>query len=305
MSADAARCDSVNQAQSSLRQALAYFPKPAGAAGTPTAQALSVPPPHVAPGGPLPGYTPREQLQVIVGNLRERQLKGPWRSAHSASQQPKRAGNMAGSMVASAAENINHNGSQVSSDVSIDSSCRGSQISTAYAGSSSSLANSFTGQLGTGIACSEAAAPEGLSSLGARLHMHGQCTPCKFIRSLRGCRDGSMCMLCHEPHEELSRSGVRKAARTKALQRRAMIELAQGSAAAAAAAVPERLPQTMALDYEQISAAPWLRNNFHYAPVPGRAPSASSFSTSVPGSGASSSYGLSDGPSSYCQVFSL
>ncbi|CAK0899734.1 unnamed protein product, partial [Prorocentrum cordatum] len=35
-----------------------------------------------------------------------------------------------------------------------------------------------------------------------------------------------------------------------ALQRRAMIELAQGSAAAAAAAVPERLPQTMALDMQ-------------------------------------------------------
>ncbi|CAK0869580.1 unnamed protein product, partial [Prorocentrum cordatum] len=107
-------------------------------------------------------------------------------------------------------------------------------------------------------------APEGLSSLGASLHRRGECTPCKFIRSLRGCRDGSMCMLCHEPHEELSRSAVRKAARTKGLLRRSMIERAE------------------------VAAAPWLRDGSRPAPGPSKAPSVSSASSSLLGSGVGS-----------------
>ncbi|CAK0881846.1 unnamed protein product, partial [Prorocentrum cordatum] len=227
------------------------------------------------------------QLQALLGGLCERQLRGP-------GQPPRRAGHAAGGVAAHAAESGSQRGSQIGSDFS----GQGHQLSTGYAGSSSSLTDSFTGPVEAGRACTEAAAPEGLSSLGASLHGLGHCTPCKFIRSLRGCRDGSMCRLCHEPHEELSRSGVRKAARAIALQRRAMIEKAE---AAAAAAVPARPPE----DYEEVSAAPWLRHNFSYAPRPGGALSTSSASTSVPGSGASSGHGSGEGPPLYCRVFSL
>jgi len=242
---------------------------------------------------------PQEHLQLVLGSLRERQLSGAWHSDHAANQQPKRAGSMVGSSastVANVADNINQNGSQVGSD----SSGQWSQINTGYVGSSSNLSNSFTGPMGPGIDCPEEASPGRLSSLGASLHKLHQCTPCKFIRSLRGCRDGSMCNLCHEPHEELTRSGVRKAARTKALQRRAMLERVQ-----LAAAVPGRLPETNAPDNMQASAVPGLRDNTSCAPWPSRTPSVSLASMTMPGNGAISNHGPSEGPPSYCQVFSF
>jgi len=304
MPSDAPRGDSGTQVQSSLRQALACFPKPTAA------ESQSAAPPHAAPTGiarvapppglgPPPGYMPQEHLQLVLGSLRERQLSGAWRSDHAANQQPKRAGSMVGSSastVANVADNINQNGSQVGSD----SSGQWSQISTGYIGSSSNLSNSFNSPMGPGIACPEEASPGSVSSLGASLHKLHQCTPCKFIRSLRGCRDGSMCKLCHEPHEELTRSGVRKAARTKALQRRAMLEMVQ-----VAATVPGRLPETNALDNMQASALPGLRDNTSCAPWPSRTPSVSLASMTMPGNGAMSNHGPSEGPPSYCQVFSF
>jgi hypothetical protein len=49
-----------------------------------------------------------------------------------------------------------------------------------------------------------------LPSRGAALHEIGLCTPCKFHRSRRGCKDGSQCTLCHHPHWELTYSGIRR-----------------------------------------------------------------------------------------------
>mmetsp|Transcript_49608 Transcript_49608/g.160378 ORF Transcript_49608/g.160378 Transcript_49608/m.160378 type:complete len:235 (-) Transcript_49608:119-823(-) len=54
-----------------------------------------------------------------------------------------------------------------------------------------------------------------LMSLGTQLHPLGRCTPCKFYRSRRGCRDGIECTLCHYPHEEMTYSEVRKAVKER------------------------------------------------------------------------------------------
>jgi len=67
-----------------------------------------------------------------------------------------------------------------------------------------------------------------LWSEGSRLHDCGECTPCKFFRSRRGCKAGTECNLCHFPHEELTFSAIRKVMRDKALAKRT--SLAVGAA---------------------------------------------------------------------------
>jgi len=63
-----------------------------------------------------------------------------------------------------------------------------------------------------------------LLSLGSRLHEAGACTPCKFQRTLRGCRDGALCKLCHYAHEGETRSAVRSAVRRRGLEKRAYFD---------------------------------------------------------------------------------
>jgi len=65
--------------------------------------------------------------------------------------------------------------------------------------------------------------PETMTELshGSRLHNAGQCIPCRFFRSKRGCKDGARCNLCHEPHPELTGSAVRRMVRRSGLQKRA------------------------------------------------------------------------------------
>jgi hypothetical protein len=63
-----------------------------------------------------------------------------------------------------------------------------------------------------------------LLSLGSSQHDSGNCTPCKFTRSARGCKDGVLCKLCHADHYDLTRSGVRRAARFRGLQKRAIFD---------------------------------------------------------------------------------
>mmetsp|Transcript_1141 Transcript_1141/g.3682 ORF Transcript_1141/g.3682 Transcript_1141/m.3682 type:complete len:307 (+) Transcript_1141:82-1002(+) len=75
-------------------------------------------------------------------------------------------------------------------------------------------------------------------SLGSRLHDDAACTPCKFFRSARGCRDGALCKLCHYPHEGETRSAVRRAVRRSGLQKRAQFE------ANAARLLPEMVKNT-------------------------------------------------------------
>jgi len=50
-------------------------------------------------------------------------------------------------------------------------------------------------------------------SLGSQLHHLGECTPCKFFRSRRGCRDGLQCTLCHFPHSNMTYSSIKRAVR--------------------------------------------------------------------------------------------
>jgi len=61
-------------------------------------------------------------------------------------------------------------------------------------------------------------------SFGSRLHLQNRCTPCKFFRGRRGCRDGVQCKMCHFPHEELTYSGIRKAAKNSALAKRSWFD---------------------------------------------------------------------------------
>jgi len=56
-------------------------------------------------------------------------------------------------------------------------------------------------------------------SVGSRLHAVDACTPCKFYRGRRGCKDGVHCQFCHHKHEELTYSGIRRLMRKKGLER--------------------------------------------------------------------------------------
>jgi len=58
-------------------------------------------------------------------------------------------------------------------------------------------------------------------SVGSRLHSVGECTPCKFNRSRRGCKDGLDCQLCHFPHLEYTYSGIRRIMKDYGLAQRA------------------------------------------------------------------------------------
>jgi len=78
----------------------------------------------------------------------------------------------------------------------------------------------------------------GFLSLGSRLHEGGACTPCKFFRSTRGCRDGALCRLCHYPHEGETRSALRRAVRRNGLEKRAFFD------ANAAQIMPEMVKNT-------------------------------------------------------------
>jgi len=57
-----------------------------------------------------------------------------------------------------------------------------------------------------------------LWSRGDRLHAHGLCIPCQFMRSRRGCLDGADCLRCHHPHEEMTHSAIRRAHRRHSAQ---------------------------------------------------------------------------------------
>mmetsp|Transcript_96263 Transcript_96263/g.201123 ORF Transcript_96263/g.201123 Transcript_96263/m.201123 type:complete len:249 (-) Transcript_96263:312-1058(-) len=58
----------------------------------------------------------------------------------------------------------------------------------------------------------------GLPSTGSDKHHNGECCPCKFFRSKRGCRDGRSCSFCHYSHRELSTSYVRRFMKKKAIE---------------------------------------------------------------------------------------
>ncbi|CAK0886741.1 unnamed protein product, partial [Prorocentrum cordatum] len=213
---------------------------------------------------------------------------GPVRSAHPASQQPRRAGIVAGSTVAYAAKGISNERSQDGGDSSGQTSPRSS-------GSCSSLAGSFPGRLGAAIACPEAAAPEGFSSLGARLHELGRCTPCKFLRALRGCRLGLMCKLCHDRTRNSRglRCGRRVASRPWSAapwSRRRWPRRRRCPAACPRRARWTASRQRQLLGCSTASTVPLA--------------SGSPVSTSEPEAGASSSHGSSEGPSFHCQGLS-
>jgi len=61
-------------------------------------------------------------------------------------------------------------------------------------------------------------------SLGSRLHDVGACTPCKFFKTKRGCRDGALCKRCHHPHKNESFSSAKRAVRLAGLRNRAFFE---------------------------------------------------------------------------------
>lgn len=73
------------------------------------------------------------------------------------------------------------------------------------------------GSLGAGALAGTGEGIEGRSK-GSHLHATGECTPCKFFRSRRGCRLAEECKLCHFPHAEMTGSSVRRAVRKKAIE---------------------------------------------------------------------------------------
>jgi len=56
------------------------------------------------------------------------------------------------------------------------------------------------------------------ASRGAIHHKARMCAPCQFFQSRRGCKDGAQCRLCHAPHENMTVSAARKAARKSAME---------------------------------------------------------------------------------------
>jgi len=86
-------------------------------------------------------------------------------------------------------------------------------------------------------------AEESALSIGSSGHFAGTCTPCKFFRQRRGCRDGSKCNLCHFPHTELTHSGIRKAMRLSAQRKREQARLQAREAQTSSNDMPTSFPQ--------------------------------------------------------------
>jgi len=73
--------------------------------------------------------------------------------------------------------------------------------------------------------CADTAEDDGtMPSIGSALHATEECTPCKFFRGRRGCKDGNECKLCHFPHNELTYSGIRRMMRKKGLEKHTITE---------------------------------------------------------------------------------
>jgi len=72
------------------------------------------------------------------------------------------------------------------------------------------------------------AAQKMFPSRGAAVHHIGQCTPCKFFRTRRGCKDEERCALCHYPHPELTFSGVRRAMKQRSQEKKVFLRACNG-----------------------------------------------------------------------------
>eukprot|EP00928_Gymnodinium_smaydae_P041101 TRINITY_DN27829_c0_g1_i1.p1 TRINITY_DN27829_c0_g1~~TRINITY_DN27829_c0_g1_i1.p1 ORF type:complete len:169 (-),score=17.49 TRINITY_DN27829_c0_g1_i1:488-994(-) len=57
---------------------------------------------------------------------------------------------------------------------------------------------------------------EPIPSLGAVLHAHSSCLPCRYFRQSTGCKDEISCAFCHHEHKELSRGQVQRQFRENA-----------------------------------------------------------------------------------------
>jgi hypothetical protein len=57
------------------------------------------------------------------------------------------------------------------------------------------------------------------SNVGSRFHHSKRCTPCRFVRSRRGCKQEN-CTLCHFPHRAMTDTMVRRAMRKAGLEHR-------------------------------------------------------------------------------------
>lgn len=59
-----------------------------------------------------------------------------------------------------------------------------------------------------------------MASRGSQGHWVGDCVPCKYLRSKRGCIKGEDCELCHLLHAEVGYTGARRMMRASAERRR-------------------------------------------------------------------------------------
>ena len=55
-------------------------------------------------------------------------------------------------------------------------------------------------------------------------HADGGCTPCRWFRAARGCKDGVFCKMCHEGHQELNYNAIKREERRRAKARRRLFE---------------------------------------------------------------------------------
>lgn len=118
-------------------------------------------------------------------------------------------------------------------------------------------------------------------SVGSRGHAAGTCTPCKFFRAKRGCRDGTKCTLCHHRHEELTYSGIRKAMKQSAIQRDMEKAAAMGFGAIAPVGKGAHRLSYHLLHQQRMAGNEWQRSTGYGGGFPRRQPSTTSFAASA------------------------
>jgi Zn-finger protein len=61
-------------------------------------------------------------------------------------------------------------------------------------------------------------------SLGSKKHAIGSCTPCKWFRCNKGCKDAALCKNCHYTHEELTYHAIKSKMRRARAEKRRFFE---------------------------------------------------------------------------------
>mmetsp|Transcript_65180 Transcript_65180/g.180119 ORF Transcript_65180/g.180119 Transcript_65180/m.180119 type:complete len:187 (+) Transcript_65180:109-669(+) len=108
-------------------------------------------------------------------------------------------------------------------------------VDTSVAGVHAVAAKAPAGAAAAGSSHQDGRRGGGLASRGSACHWVGNCIPCKYLRSKRGCIKGEACEFCHLLHEDVGYTSARRMMRASAERRRGDADSSESSSSSAGA----------------------------------------------------------------------